>query len=196
MKDLKTLSAYDQRAGDYARLTGSGSVDAAYQRFTSALPTSGRILDFGCGPGHVSARLISDGFNVDAWDGSGEMVAMAQSQHGVEVRHASFDDLNAVDLYDGIWAGFSLLHATKADFPRHLEACQRALKPGGILHISMKLGRGEARDTLGRFYAYYSQQELDALLVDAGFSPGFHLTGKTKGLAGGVEPFIEISANA
>ena len=64
--------------------------------------------------------------------------------------------------------GLSLLHARPEDFPAHLRAIHRALVPGGIFHIGMKLGEGTRRDRLDRYYAYYSQDDLTEHLADAG----------------------------
>ena len=84
------------------------------------------------------------------------MASIAKQKYGVEVRVAMFADIAGTDIYDGIWANFSLLHAPKADLPNHLAALHAALKPKGRLHLGMKLGTGEQRDTIGRFYAYYT----------------------------------------
>jgi hypothetical protein len=60
----------------------------------------------------------------------------------------------------------------------------------------MKLGTGEKRDDLGRFYTYYTAQELKDILTQAGFTLTFEREGQEKGLAGDVEPFIMMSAHA
>jgi hypothetical protein len=59
----------------------------------------------------------------------------------------------------------------------------------------MKLGTGEQRDTIGRFYAYYTQAELTNHLKTAGFSVNRFGTGQSKGLAGFPEPWIIITAH-
>jgi len=60
----------------------------------------------------------------------------------------------------------------------------------------MKLGTGEKRDALGRFYTYYTAQELKDILAQAGFTLTFQREGQEKGLAGDVEPFIMMTAHA
>ena len=60
----------------------------------------------------------------------------------------------------------------------------------------MKLGTGEKRDTLGRFYTYYTAEELEDILTQASFTLTFQRNGQEKGLAGDVEPFIMIAAHA
>jgi hypothetical protein len=132
------------------------------------------------------------GCHVEAIDGSAEMVAAASKHPGVTARQATFDDLPSQATYHGIYANFSLLHATRADFKRHIQACHASLYPGGSFHLAMKLGTGEKRDTLGRFYTYYTAEELEDILTQAGFTLTFQRNGQEKGLAGDVEPFIMI----
>ena len=107
----------------------------------------------------------------------------------------TFDDLDAVDTFDGIWASFSLLHAPKSDFARHLAAIGTALRRAGHLHLGMKLGTGERRDTLGRFYAYYTEAELAEALRAAGFTILDSVTAEGQGLAGTVDPFVLMTAH-
>ena len=107
---------------------------------------------------------------------------------------ATFHAVDGDQIYDGVWANFSLLHAPPEEFPGHLLRLNRALRKHGLLHIAMKLGSGTERDQLGRFYAYYSEDELVDHLASAGFSPLETTIGEDKGLAGSVEPWIAICA--
>jgi SAM-dependent methyltransferase len=158
------------------------------------LPEGGAILDLGCGPGFHAARMASKGFRVSAIDATPAFVEAAREK-GVDARLGSFDDLTETAAYDGIWASFSLLHAPKTDFPRHLAAIHRALRPGGTLYLGLKLGTGEHRDKLGRFYAYYEEPELRDLLAEAGFADIRSTSGEGVGLAGTVDRFILLTAH-
>ena len=60
----------------------------------------------------------------------------------------------------------------------------------------MKLGEGEQRDKIGRFYAYYSQDELSDLLGAADFKVIDFTLGEGGGLSGEVTPWITILARA
>lgn len=194
MTNPDTLRIYDERAADYADMTGVE--DPLLRLFIRDLPDSGRVLDLGCGPGHHAAAMASTGLQVDAVDGSAEMVAIADAQPGVSARQAQFDAIENVDHYDGIWANFSLLHAPRADLPAHLARLHRALKPGGVFYIGMKLGEGEGPDTIGRFYVYYTQEELEQHMQDAGFTPTERHFGRDKGLDGTEHDWIVVAARA
>ncbi|WP_417589185.1 class I SAM-dependent methyltransferase [Pararhodobacter oceanensis] len=166
--DAETLAVYQARAEDYARMIEDAAPDADLQAFIARLPVGATVLDLGCGPGAASAVMLAAGLEVDPVDATPAMVELARACTGNRARLATFDDLIAHAAYDGVWANFSLLHAPRADLPRYLSAIRAALTEGGVFHIGMKLGAGEERDDLGRFYSYYSRDELAGLLAAAG----------------------------
>lgn len=168
--DDKTLKFYDGEAPVYAPWSAPETPYPWLEKFISLTPAGGRMLDFGCGGGWGAARMVETGRIADAMDGSAELVAQARERYGLDARVGRFEDLNAHQLYDGVWAHFSLLHAAKADMPGHLARIYAALKPGGRLYVGLKAGTGEKRDNLGRFYAYYEQAELNDRLAEAGFA--------------------------
>jgi len=163
--------------------------------FAETIGSGGYILDLGSGPGSDSSYFQRQGLRVRALDATPEFVEHAR-QNGVDAHLGTFDDLTEVAEYDGIYASFSLLHAPRASFPRYLAAIRQALKPGGHLFLGMKLGTGEHRDELGRYYTYYSQAELEDALKQAEFSIDDITTGVGTGLAGSYDGFILFSAHA
>lgn len=196
MTDPETIRLYDARAEDYARVTDSDAPDATLTGFLAALPPNARVLDLGCGPGRSAAHMAAAGHEVEAWDASEGMVKLAAAHPGVTARQADFDALRAEAEYDAIWANFSLLHAPRADMPRHLAAIRRALKPGGLFHIAVKQGEGSKRDALGRLYTYYTQNDLARLLDEAGLAPGPFQRGEDMGLDNVLAPWISVTAHA
>lgn len=76
----------------------------------------------------------------------------------------------------------------------HLARIARALKPGGLVHIGLKEGEGAARDSLGRFYTYYTVEECATLLRAAGLTAGPARHGADKGLDGTVAPWFTLTA--
>ena len=191
--DPETLRVYDNSARDYADKFQAAEPGTHLKSFMAALGDGGTVLDLGCGPGGTAALLMAAGYTVVATDASEAMVALAQ-QAGVDARRARFDQLDVVAEFDGIWANFSLLHAARADMPAHLGAIHRALKPGGVFHIGLKIGTGESRDSIGRFYAYYTEPELVGLLADAGLRPFQTYHGEEAGLSGDIAPWIILHA--
>ena len=195
MSDNETVEFYNQQTEAYKKLTESFD-NKWLAKLTAHLAPGAHVLDFGCGPGQDARLLAQAGFRVTAMDASSEMVGQADLTEGVTAKVATFHDLSDVATYDGVWASFSLLHAAKSDMPTHLAALHRALKPGGTMVISLKVGDGEERDKLGRFYAYYQHDELAALLEQAGFTVADADFGISKGMAGTNDPFMVVTAHA
>jgi SAM-dependent methyltransferase len=193
-QDAETIRIYNDKAGDYAALADAKKPMPLLERFLDTLPAGGHVLDLGCGPGRAAARMAARGFQVTAMDASAEMIARAARHPGVTPWQASFEELQSQAEYDAVWANFSLLHAPRAQMPTLLRAIHTALRPAGQFALALKLGEGETRDSLGRFYSYYQEDELRALLTAAGFSPGKASTGSDKGLDGSTSDWIALSA--
>jgi hypothetical protein len=71
-----------------------------------------------------------------------------------------FDELDAEDAYEGVWAQASLLHVPRPALPGILGRIYKALKPGGVHVASYKAGIAEGRDGQDRYFNYFSKQEL------------------------------------
>jgi SAM-dependent methyltransferase len=196
MPDRETLDVYDARATTYADHFARTKPDADLQRFIDAVPAGGTVLDLGCGPANSAAMMQAAGLVADAWDPSAGMIKVALETFGMTVQNRSFDDLDATDHYDGIWANFSLLHAPRADMPRHLAAIKTALKSGGVFHVGLKVGDDTDRDHLGRHYTYYTLDGLTELLTAAGLTVEFSRQASDIGLAGTNDPFMIVLARA
>ncbi len=190
MADARTIATYDAKASAYADLTGTDRPDATLQSFIDLLPVGGHVLDLGCGPGTASAHIRSAGLVPDPVDASQGMIAIAREKYGLDARLGRFEDIDAVAAYDGVWANFSLLHASSDDLPHHIAALFMATKPGGILHIGMKTGAGSARDKIGRLYTYVTVDELKAMITAVGYQVIYVKEGAEAGLAGTVDPFV------
>ncbi|MEQ3670442.1 class I SAM-dependent methyltransferase [Pseudophaeobacter sp.] len=196
MSDTETLKVYGDRAADYAALNQDYlSNDPRLLEFITACPSAGRVLDLGCGPGTSAAVMAKAGLRADATDASQEMVALAQALPGVTAWRATFEEIQGVALYDGIWANYSLLHAPRAAMPHHLAALKRALKSNGVFYIALKLGKGEARDALGRLYTYYEEDDLQDLLKTAGFTVLNCAFGESEGLDGTMARWISVACH-
>jgi SAM-dependent methyltransferase len=193
MSDRETLDVYARKAADYAELT-EGAPDPHLDRFIAALPRGAQVLDLGCGPGMAAGRMAQAGLSATALDPVPEMVALAAARPGVTARQGTAEAVTEDDHYQGIWANFSLLHAPRSEMPSHLARLAKALRPGGLLHIGLKTGTGEKRDSLGRLYTYYEEDELTDLLTAAGFTPEYRATGRDRGLDGTLADWIVLQA--
>lgn len=194
-QDQRTIEAYTARVADYLKMSLPPEQLEARQAFAEAVGAGGYVLDLGAGPGSDSAFLMRQGLKVRALDATPAFVKHARD-NGVDAYLGTFDDVTEAAEYDAVYASFSLLHAPRANFPHHLGAIHTALKPGGLLFLGMKLGTGEHRDALDRYYSYYTQAEIEDALTEAGFTLDRSVQGVGAGLAGSYDGFILVFAHA
>ena len=126
MADQGTMAAYAAHIERYRKLVTDQGGNRRLGGFMARLKPGDAVLDFGCGVGDSAAAMRDAGLDVSCVDASPDMVAMALELHGMEVRQISFDELTDEDLYDGVWASFSLLHVPRADMPANLARIHRA----------------------------------------------------------------------
>lgn len=169
MADDQTLRFYADNATVYSghrtRPTGE-----RLDSFLAVLPEGARILELGCGNGMDAAHMLARGFDVDATDGTPELVAEAKKRIGDHARVLRFEALDAEAAYVGVWACASLLHVPAATLPDILSRIYRALRPGGAFVASFKAGTGEGRDGMGRYYNYPTSEALLAAYAAAGWT--------------------------
>ena len=196
--DTETIKYYDKSAESYLDKVCNTYPDSDLLSFINSIKSGGTVLDLGCGPGNSSAMMQSAGLNVHASDCSQKMVDIAKNKFNVDAIKAEFKELSEIDLYDGVWANFSLLHAPRSEMLSNLKKINRSLKKKGYLHIGLKIGNGEKRDTLGRQYTYYQPKELKSLLISAGFTINtirLDMDGAIS-MTGMIEPFMIVTAYA
>ncbi|MCC2608239.1 class I SAM-dependent methyltransferase [Neorhizobium petrolearium] len=162
MEDDPTFRFYAENAAIYAART-SASSRFRLDRFLLKLKPGAEILELGCGNGRDSALMIERGFRVTPTDGTPEMAGEAEKRLGVPVRVLRFEDIDAVDAFDGVWANACLLHVPRSDLGAILAGIHSALRSGGIFYASFKAGAAEGFDDLGRYYNYPSREWLNAV---------------------------------
>lgn len=165
--DPTTLAFYATEAPVYAA-HGTGGTSRYLEGFLDRLTPGCRILELGCGGGKDAALMIKRGFDVEPTDGVPEIAAQAEALLGRPVRVMRFDELDAVEAYDAVWASATLLHVPRNGLTAVLARIWRALKPGGWHQATYKGGGNEGRDRFDRYYNYLSRTELEAHYQAAG----------------------------
>ena len=156
---MSTLDYYNENAIEFVQGSMHADMSEHYARFLMYLSPGGRILDLGCGSGRDSAFFVKSGYIVTPVDGSIEICRLAEQLLQSPVRCLKFDELDYVEEFDGVWACASLLHVCKSETDAVIERIHRALKDGGILYASYKLGEGEiSRD--GRQFNNYTEESI------------------------------------
>lgn len=191
--DQQTLDIYAKEAASYAARDRTERAGDFLEPFTAVLAPGAVVLDLGCGSGWAAAIMQDKGFDVHALDATPEFVALAQPKLNRPIRLMSFEGVDDVEVFDAIWASGTLLHVPKAGLPALLANLAHALKPGGLLFATFKAGEGEARDKLGRFYAYYSLAELESLFAAVpGLVADGHLEAASTDFAGNLNTVYGI----
>lgn len=168
-KDEETLGFYEREAARYAARDRRPPA-AQLDRFLDGLKPGARILELGCGGGQDAAYMLARGFDIIASDGSPAMAAEAARRLGRAVIVMPFDQLDARQAFDAVWASASLLHVPNDGLSAVLARIHRALHPGGRFWASYKTGIDTDRDRFGRFYNNPEVEALGQYYRAAGFS--------------------------
>ena len=143
-------------------------------RFATALPPDGTVLDVGCGSGRpIAETLTARGFRVTGVDASGPLLVQAAgAMPNAEWIEADMRDLDLGRRFDGVLAWCSLFHLTGDD--------QRRVLPRLIAHTDRVLmfNAGSAEETrLGVWrgeplhHASLDPEEYEARLIAGGLHP-------------------------
>lgn len=167
MLEYDTLDYYSKNAQEYCNQTISVDFDFIYQKVLPLLPRHAYILDFGCGSGRDSKKFLDLGYCVKAIDGSIEMCKLATKYLGIEVICMDFFDFHDIDTYDCIWACSSILHIEDECLFTILNQMIDALKVGGIIYTSFKVGTGYMIKE-GKYYNFLTKKKMMGLLEKTG----------------------------
>jgi len=195
--DADTMAFYAKEASAYAA-NSPGGIGRHLDGFLERLAPGALILELGCGSGRDAAEMEARGFRVEPTDGVPEMATQAAARLGRAVRVMRFEELAAVEAYDGVVAAYALLHVPRVGLGGVLSRIWRALKPGGwhiaIYKTAAESAGGEGRDQLGRYYNYPTEAELRAFYASAGeWSAVETEIGEGRGYEGGMSRFVMIT---
>lgn len=158
-----TLNYYDENSRHYFTSTKDIDLSEIYAVFLQELPEKAYILDAGCGSGRDSKYFIEQGYTVYAIDGSAQLAKLASEYIGQAVNCMTFEEIDMVQKFDGIWACASLLHVPRTQMFEVFQRFTRALKLGGIWYVSYKWGT-EDRYVDGRLFTDYDANTFTSFL--------------------------------
>ena len=154
-----TLNYYNQNADSFIQGTVSVDFSQVQDKFLERLNVGDYILDFGCGSGRDTKYFLKKGMVVDAIDGSVNLCKLASEYTGIKVRNILFQELDAQEKYDGIWACASILHLSKEELSVVLDKMIAALKKNGIIYTSFKYGDFEGERN-GRYFTDFTVESF------------------------------------
>ncbi len=140
------------------------------------------VGDIGCGTGRLEPYLAVRGLSPRGIDLSPEMIRVARRDYPgfsfdvADVRELPFDDASLA----GVVCWYSLMFLAPSDRPAAFSELARVVKPGGYMVTAFKAGDSQVRRAgrstgLGvEFDVYWlSPEEMERLVIDAGFAPVF-----------------------
>ena len=161
----KTLNYYNQCAEAYNETTLNIEFDSKREMLLKYLQPNAHILDLGCGSGRDSKGFLQKGYKVTAVDGSKELCKIASKNIGQDVICQLFNELDAINEFDGVWACASLLHLPTNELKQTLKRVEKALKKDGYFYASFKYGDFEGeRD--GRYFNDFTEVSFSTLLKE------------------------------
>jgi 2-polyprenyl-3-methyl-5-hydroxy-6-metoxy-1,4-benzoquinol methylase len=90
---------YEQNAKEYFQVSIHADLSHLYPVFLNYVPTSGRILDAGCGSGRDVKYFKDQGYSIAAFDASAQLATLATSYSGVDVDVKTFQEIDYSHLF-------------------------------------------------------------------------------------------------
>jgi SAM-dependent methyltransferase len=169
-----TLAVYEQAADRY-RDSQSSPPDwhlHFLDRVAAALAPGAEVLEIGSGTGADARYLLAHGLAVQPSDAASSFVA-AMRGAGLPARRLDVltDDLGGP--WDAVVAFAVLLHLTPAELDRVLDRVREAVRPEGVLALSVKEGDGggwsDHRLGLPRYFTYWRVEPLTRRMAAHGW---------------------------
>lgn len=164
---MTTIDYYNQNTQSFIDHTVDVDMRDTQNQFLSYLEPASWILDFGCGSGRDTKFFKESGYLVDAVDGSEELCKYASEYAGVPVKQMFFQELDAKNRYDGIWACSSILHLPYEELFLVMKKMVEAVKPDGIIYTSFKYGTFEGERN-GRYFTDMTEETFAKFLESFG----------------------------
>ncbi len=173
----RTIQFYNKEAETYFKKWKDYKPSALIE-FNSKLKNqfnSAKVLDVGCGPGHHTKFLCSEGHNVIGIDLCQKFIEMAKIDKPKNCEFIHLDMRNLYNhflrrnIFDAIWACASVFHLSKENLSNLLYQFMALLKPNGILGISLQVEMPSAVQEDGRFFERYEQDDIKSILLNHGF---------------------------
>lgn len=174
----KTIQVYEKYGKDAmpSRYNNISAMKKYFDYFIENL-LGNKVLDVGCGLGNDSKYLSEKGLDVIGIDLAKNFVKIATKNapmakiRQMDMRNLKFDPIS----FDGIWVSASFLHIPKSDAKKCLKDFYKILRSKGLLYLGVANGNGEKvlykqeYNGIGKFYAYYTKEELCFLIERVGF---------------------------
>ena len=127
------------------------------EKFLGRLGAHSAVLDAACGAGRYDGMLLEAGHTVLGIDQSGNMLARAREHFpqerfpGLRYVKMGLQEMDFQATFDGVICMDALEHICPEDWPGILTRFQKALRPGGMLYVTVDaVELGEYREAYER----------------------------------------------
>lgn len=163
-----TLKFYYDNAESFTANTLNADMSDARNKFLKYVK-SRKILDLGCGAGRDTLAFSNAGYEVTAMDGCKSLCEQVKKISNAKVLNMTFDAINFVNEFDGIWACASLLHVSSSEIIAILEKVIKSAKYNSPIYMSFKYGEFEGMRN-GRFFNDYTEDKFKSLIKNLNLS--------------------------
>ena len=125
------------------------------------------ILDIGFGSGRDSL-YFSNKYELYSIDPLKEFCEYGKRLGLKNVYCMKVQDMDYIDMFDGIWACASLLHVPSNELVEVLNKCYIALKENGVMYCSFKYGEYEGERN-GRFFIDLNEESFRKYILKTKF---------------------------
>lgn len=160
------MKYYDLNSKVFIDNTLNVDMSSLYERFKNYIPSGGKILDLGCGPGRDVKAFIEMGFSCIGAEPSVKLREFALEYTASEILDLKAEDLSYKNEFDGVWSCASLLHVSKDQIVNVLNRIQEALKLNGAAYISFKYGDFSGERPDGRFFMDMTEQRFEKAVAE------------------------------
>lgn len=155
---MDNVNYYNDNAHEFIKNTKNANMHSLYEVFLRNLKGA-KVLDLGCGSGRDSLYFSTNGYEVTAIDASFKMVEYCKNYLSCSVTHATFEDFESTELFDGIWACASLLHVKRDQIDNMIQKYVNMLNLDGIFLMSFK-NRDKDFTKGGRSFTCFTETAL------------------------------------
>jgi SAM-dependent methyltransferase len=158
---------YQEQAADYFAATARIDPTSFLKPLAERLPPGAAILDVGCGSGRDLKWFKERGFAATGFEQAPELARRAREHSGCPVIEGDFCTYDFSRLsYDAVILVGALVHLPESALAPTLRRILQALKPDGLLYLTLKEGRGPQPADDGRTFILWPENRLRQIFAD------------------------------
>ena len=160
MNDTRTRQAYASNAASYSDEWASQPAPTdMYELLPKYFVLGGTVADIGCGNGRDAAWLAQQGYLVNGYDSSSEMIEIARAQFpALKFSVAQLPSLiEIIKQFDNVVCETVIMHLPSSQIGPAVERLKSLLNAGGVLYLSWRVteGANDVRHNDGRLYSAF-----------------------------------------